>query len=88
LCADKLKGHEVNGIQCPHRNGNGYRARASTGPTISIIATRPIKTTHRIAMRILELLRVDTIPNLALKKPAGHKWLFPEFIRREPIFSQ
>jgi hypothetical protein len=38
-------------------------------------------------MRVLELLRIDTIPELAFKKPAGHHLLFPELVRREPIFS-
>jgi hypothetical protein len=37
---------------------------------------------------MLELMRVDTIPNLAFKKPAGHQLLVPELIGREPIFCQ
>jgi hypothetical protein len=44
--------------------------------------------THRVAMRILGLLRVDTIPNFALKKPAGYQLLFLELKRRAPIFGQ
>ena len=42
--------------------------------------------TRRVAMRILELMGVDTIPNLAFKKPAGHQLLFPELVakRGEP----
>src|SRR5450759_3267950 len=39
-------------------------------------------------MRILELVRVDTIPNLAFKKPAGHQLLIPEQVGREAIFRQ
>src|SRR5947209_5412306 len=39
-------------------------------------------------MRILELVRVDTIPDLALKKPARYQMLFPELLRGEPIFGQ
>jgi hypothetical protein len=37
---------------------------------------------------MLELVRIDAIPNLALKKPARHQLLLPERIWREPIFSQ
>src|SRR3984957_16816167 len=39
-------------------------------------------------MRILQLVRVDPIPNPAFEKPAGHQLLIPERIRREPVFSQ
>jgi hypothetical protein len=39
-------------------------------------------------MRILELICVDTIPNLALKEPAGHQLLLPEQVGREAIFCQ
>jgi hypothetical protein len=39
-------------------------------------------------MRILELLCIDAVPNLALKKPAGHQLLIPEQIGREPICCQ
>jgi hypothetical protein len=39
-------------------------------------------------MRILELMRVDPIPNLAFEKPAGNQWLIPENVRREAIFCQ
>jgi len=50
--------------------GNGCRARVSTGPTISITATRPINP-HGVAKRILVLMPVAPIPNLAFEKPAG-----------------
>ena len=43
---------------------------------------------HRIAMRSLELVRVDTIPNLAFQKSAGYQLLIPQLIRRESIFCQ
>src|SRR6266436_8833704 len=29
-------------------------------------------------MRILELMRIDPIPNLAFEKPAGNQWPIPE----------
>src|ERR1700744_2538991 len=44
--------------------------------------------THRVAVRMLELVRIDAIPNLVLKKPARHQLFVPERIWREPIFSQ
>jgi len=50
--------------------GNGCRARVSTGPTISITATRPINP-HGVAKRILVLMPVAPIANLAFEKPAG-----------------
>src|ERR1700676_5104692 len=39
-------------------------------------------------MRILELLRVDAIPNFAFEKPTGHQLLIPKLIRRKPVFGQ
>jgi hypothetical protein len=39
----KLKGRKVDTVQCQHRNGTRLQGRTSTGPTISIIATRRIK---------------------------------------------
>ena len=39
-------------------------------------------------MRILQLVRVDPIPNPAFEKPAGHQLLIPERIRQEPVFRQ
>jgi len=60
----------------------------STGPTSSVIAPRPDRMTHRVAVRMLELLRIDAIANPAPTKPARHQLLIPERIRREPIFSQ
>lgn len=44
--------------------------------------------THRVAVRMLELVPVDAIANLARRKPARHQLLLPERIWREPILRQ
>jgi hypothetical protein len=43
---------------------------------------------NRVAMRILQLMRVDPIPNFAFEKPAGHQRLFPERVRGKPVLCQ
>jgi hypothetical protein len=61
--------------------GNGCRARVSTGPTIFNHRDPTNQIPGRLAMRILQLVRVDPIPNLACEKPAGYPWLVPKRIR-------
>jgi hypothetical protein len=65
----KLNGRQVNGIQCPHRNGKRMQGPREHRSDHFDHRNSANQTPHRVAMRILELVRVDTIQNLAFKKP-------------------
>jgi hypothetical protein len=78
----------VNGIQCPHRHGKRLKGAREHRSNHFNHRNSTDQITHRVAMRILELVRVDSIPNLAFKKPAGYQLLFPELVRRKAIFCQ
>ena len=83
LPAHKLNGCEVNGIQCPHRNRKWLQRARQHWPNHFNHRHSTDQITDCIAMRILQLVRVDPIPNLAFKKPAGHQWLIPKRLWRE-----
>jgi hypothetical protein len=77
LCADKLKGREVNSIQCPHRNGKRLQGAREHRSNHFNHRNSTDQITHRVAMRILELVRVDWDIKMARN-------LMIEFVGGEP----
>jgi hypothetical protein len=75
----------VNSIQCPHRNGKWLQGAREHRSDHFNHRNSADQIPHRVAMRILELVRVDAIPNLAFKKPTGHQWLIPDQVGRKPL---
>jgi hypothetical protein len=80
LSADKLDGSEVNSVQCPHRNGKWLQGADEHRSNDFNHRNSADQIAHRFAMRILEVVRVDTIPNLPVGHPSAHPG--------EPIFGQ
>jgi hypothetical protein len=74
---DKLDGSEVKSIQCPHWNGKWLQGVGEHRSNHFNHRNSADQIPHRFAMRILEVVRVDTVPNLAFKKPAGYQLLIP-----------
>ena len=65
LRADKLQGREVNSIQRPHRNRKRLQGAREHGSNHFDHRNTADQIAHCIAMRSLQPVRVDTIPNLA-----------------------
>src|SRR5271170_4857879 len=78
----------MNGVQCPHRNGKRLQGAGQHGSNHLDHRNSADQIAYGLSMRILQPLRIDAIPNLAFKKPAGHQLQVPELIRWESIFCQ
>jgi len=88
LRADELKGRKVNSIQCPHGNREWLHGARQHWPDHFNHRNAANQIPCGVAMRILELMPVDPIPNLAFEKAAGHKREIPERVGRVPILCQ
>src|SRR3954463_13581137 len=77
----------MNGVQCAYRNWKRLqRARERRSDHLNHRdSTNQIS--NRLAVRILQLVRVDPIPNLAFEKPAGHQCLIPKRCWRKARFG-